>query len=107
MLLEDKAMAKRNINLDVYRSICALLVLSVHMGSYTGLGSITAIGASGLYGFFVLTGYLAMQSYRNISPWYYYKHRLLRILPVYYLVLFIDYVANVAINWKTWGGATV
>lgn len=97
-------MTKRNINLDIYRSICALLVLGVHIGSYTGLGSITAIGASGLYGFFVLTGYLSMQSFRDVSLWDYYKNRLLRILPVYYLALFIDYIANVAINWKAWGG---
>lgn len=96
-------MAKRNINLDIYRSICAMLVLIVHIGNYTDFHLITVIGASGLYGFFVLTGYLAIQSCRNISPLSYYKQRLLRILPVYYLALVIDYIANIIINVKTNG----
>ena len=52
--------AKRNINLDLIRVFAAFMVLSVHIGQYTGREFV--VGAKGVQLFFVISGYLAFAS---------------------------------------------
>ena len=83
----------KNIALDELRILAALMVLAVHTGQKVGLGDAAAVGAQGVQLFFVLSGYLAAASLsRHPEPWPYYKRRLLRIVPLYWLVLVLRWL---------------
>lgn len=82
---------ERNSNLDLIRIFSALMVLSVHIGQQAGFSF--AIGAKGVQLFFILSGYLSMASLdRNSKYISYYKNRLQRILPTYYICLALLYL---------------
>lgn len=85
--------AKRNINLDLIRVFAAFMVLSVHIGQYTGREFV--VGAKGVQLFFVISGYLAFASMSNKSVSQYYKSRVLRILPTYYFCIALVYFADI------------
>lgn len=85
---KPKLLAERNSNIDIIRIFSALMVLSVHIGLQAGFPF--EIGAKGVQLFFILSGYLGMASLaRNDDILHYYKNRLLRILPTYYVCLLL------------------
>ena len=81
--------------LDGLRGIAILFVISYH---YFGFMKVFGLGWSGVDLFFVLSGYLItsrLLDSRNTSSyfWRFYKNRILRIFPLYYLVLITFLVA--------------
>lgn len=87
-----------NSNLDVIRVVAAIMVLMVHAGQYVGgkWQEITAFGANGVQIFFVLSGYLIMKSLEHTSSVKkYYLYRVVRIVPLYYIVLCLRYLYDV------------
>lgn len=82
----------RNINLDILRIFAALMVLTVHITGFS-------IGAYGVQLFFVLSGYLAFASlYRNDSIKVYYKKRMQKIFPTYYVCLALLYLGDLVLS---------
>lgn len=85
-------MESRNINLDIMRIFAAFLVLSIHISGFD-------FGAKGVQLFFVLCGYLAFESLsKNGSCKIYYKKRLQRILPTYYVCLLLLYMEDIVLS---------
>ena len=81
-----------NFNLDIIRCLAAYMVLFCHLGQYCGL-SVTDEMRKGVQLFFILSGYLIFNSLNHTSSLgQYYRKRFLRIVPVYWLVLVINYV---------------
>ena len=99
---------QHNISLDLLRILATLMVMSVHAGQYVGesVMQYTGIGAKGVTLFFILSGYLAMESYKRISQngnaLDYYKNRIKRILPPYYFILIFEYIVNLQL-YHTYG----
>ena len=99
---------KHNISLDMIRILAIFMVLSVHAGQYVNenVKQYTGIGAKGVTLFFILSGYLAMESYQRIShngnAIDYYKNRVKRILPQYYFILIFEYIVNLQL-YHTYG----
>lgn len=90
-----KANSDRNTNLDLVRILAAFMVLSVHIGQMSGHN--WGVGARGVELFFVLGGYLGFASLdRDSRPLEYYKKRLVRILPVYWICLVLIYLEDIA-----------
>lgn len=83
----------RNINFDIIRIVAALMVLMVHVGyCFPWIQDKTFYGFYGTTLFFILSGYLAMQSMENCkSAIDFYKKRIVRIVPIYWAVLTIIY----------------
>lgn len=87
----------KRINLDIIRIFAAGMVLSVHIGQHAGFDF--SVGAAGVQLFFVLSGYLAFTSLeRNSSAIAYYRKRLVRIVPVYWICLIITYVEDLVLG---------
>ena len=87
----------KNINLSIVRIIAAFMVLSVHIGQYTGFNF--SVGAKGVQLFFILSGYLAFVSLNNNSSTkVYYKNRILKILPIYWICLIIIYLKDMIVG---------
>lgn len=93
---------KRNNSFDDIRFALACLVLFVHSyallyGEDGGTDPFTVLthyqlspGTLAVYGFFVLSGFFMIQSLEaNSSIWQYAKNRLLRIVPAFWLSLFL------------------
>jgi peptidoglycan/LPS O-acetylase OafA/YrhL len=80
--------AARNRMLDILRIIAMLMVLMVHIPIYVHLPVTFPNGQYGVAVFFVLSGFLIMESLeREHSVRRFYRKRLLRILPEYYIIL--------------------
>ncbi len=86
----------RKLNLDFLRVSAALMVLIVHLGQIIPSVSIyTNFGSLGVKLFFVLSGYLVMQSLeRSHSLGEYALKRAIHILPIYFIVLILLYAAE-------------
>lgn len=89
---------KRNSNIDILRVLAACMVLMVHVTEYAGY-SWFGVGSYGVQLFFIISGYLAFLSLDgNDDVRMYYKKRILRICPTYYiclmLMLFKDYLVH-------------
>ena len=81
---------KTNLNLNLIRIFAAWMVLSVHIANRLDIDF--SVGAKGVQLFFMLSGYLAFCSLANqSSPGAYYKKRIVRILPTYWLSLMLLY----------------
>lgn len=85
-------MGKKTQILDIVRICAALMVFTVHFFMFVEAPSfisrITANFSSGVAMFFVISGYLMMQSLdscRSLSE--YYKKRVIRIIPSYYAIV--------------------
>ena len=78
----------KKVNLNLYRIFCAFaLFLGHYTAYYSEFGGVVIFGA--VWMFFILSGYLSGFSLENRSAWEYYKSRLIRILPTYYIALLI------------------
>lgn len=78
----------QNPALDLLRTGAALMVLAVHAGQMAGLDNETSVGGQGVLLFFILSGYLTMASLEHRpAPGAYYRRRIRRILPLYWLVV--------------------
>lgn len=91
--------------LDLLRVLAAWMVLAVHAGQVAGLDALTYPGAYGVQLFFILSGYLSEASLaRDADPLRYYRRRLARILPAYYLLLAVRWVWDAARGVPTGAG---
>ncbi len=95
-------MKKQNIQL--WRGAACLMVFTVHFGqrmAFTGtLRKLTDQGALGVYLFLIISGYLIAQSCRRYAgeqPGRYIANRMLRILPLYYVVIFYYFAVHVLV----------
>lgn len=83
----------RNIMMDVLRIIAMVMVLLVHIPIYIPLPYSFPNGQYGVAIFFVLSGYLIMESLEHTqSVKKFYQKRLIRILPEYYIILIIGII---------------
>ena len=74
--------------LDLLRIVAMMMVLLVHIPIYIKLPMTFPNGQYGVAVFFVLSGYLIMESLNHEDNlWQFYKKRLIRILPEYYMIL--------------------
>ncbi len=86
--------SRYQVELDGLRGLAALTVMLEHTWS-----PFAGIGATGIWLFFILSGYLLSQPFINkperaINPGYvgpYFVRRLARILPMYLVVLFVSF----------------
>jgi len=96
----------RDHGLDTLRSLAILSVILFHVNAYHGEGTlpdllvpVARLGWMGVDLFFVLSGYLiGSQLFRpylageHPGPWSFYRNRLFRVLPAYFVVLALYYV---------------
>ena len=98
----DDPLRSRLKGLEFLRAACALVVLLNHvycegadLPQFTPIVAIAAYSVEAVMGFFVLSGcVIALQGYDRAGP--YFRARLVRILPIYYVVLAISLAAMVA-----------
>lgn len=88
---------ERNVSIDLLRIMACFMVLGVHVGQVVGTDNYTSIGAKGVQLFFIISGFLAMQTCEKLSieaNWTvkYYKGRLRKIISIYYWCLCINYI---------------
>ncbi len=97
-------------NLDVFRAICALMVIATHvLGSldFNGYSHFSNLfrhtwhfGSFGVTGFFVLSAYLLSsillreKADGKIEKSNFYMRRVLRIYPLYFVTLFVIFGIN-------------
>jgi peptidoglycan/LPS O-acetylase OafA/YrhL len=98
----DDPLRSRLKGLEFLRAACALVVLLNHvycegadLPQFTPIVAIAAYSVEAVMGFFVLSGcVIALQDYDRAGP--YFRARLVRILPIYYVVLAISLAAMMA-----------
>lgn len=95
-LIMDASINNRNCNLDILRIVAALMVLVVHVGyEFPWISDYTWYGFYGTSLFFVLSGYLSMISLDRCSNAVeFYKRRVVRIVPLYWIVLIVNAILN-------------
>lgn len=87
----------KNTNLDLVRIFAIFMVLSVHVGVVAGFDF--SVGSWGVQLFFVLSGYLAFVSLdKNPSGLDYYKKRIVRIIPTYWICLIFIYLKDLCLE---------
>lgn len=103
-------------NLDGVRGIAALMVVVFHFFTYPNSSyleklilfqKITEFGQHGVSLFFVLSGFVITRiliNTRNDQEYFktFYKRRILRILPLYYLFLFVYYIFTPSLTDTDW-----
>ncbi len=86
------------IGLSILRIVVCMAVFFVHLNTYIGIGGpigkLMNRGAEGPAFFYVLSGFLAFlsQELREGEVFKYYKKRMIRILPPYYIVTFLQFL---------------
>ncbi len=99
---------ERNYNLDIVRIIAIFCVVLVHVHNFYGSWlDFAKYGWKGVSLFFILSGYLAALTLdRKAGAKEYYKRRILRIIPAYYVALIVEYIydvsCNLLFNGSTW-----
>lgn len=89
----------RSYALDLLRILATAMVLTVHTGQTAGLDSATCLGANGVLLFFIMSGYLAENGLQKApGALGYYKRRAARILPLYWLVLAVRWMYDLALD---------
>lgn len=91
--------------IQIIRIISCLGVFCVHFGIYMDFGGIlrkiTDFGRYGVYLFFIISGFLALLSTENeaiVSLKNYYINRLIKIVPIYYLVITYFFIVDTVIG---------
>lgn len=80
-----------NLNMDLLRVLAMGMVLLCHLSELLHIN--TSVGATGVDLFFVMSGYLIFESLeRTNSTTKYYKKRVIRIIPIYYLSLIVIWI---------------
>jgi len=91
---------KRNISLDIIRIFAAIMVLMVHAFQHTNFDF--SVGANGVQCFFILSAYLSFKKLEYVNTKDYYKNRIKKIIPPYYLalilILVITFFENVIVT---------
>lgn len=87
-------MEKKRQILDIVRICAALMVFTVHFFMFVdapaAISKITANFSSGVALFFVISGYLMMQSVERSSSYgEYFRKRVVRIIPSYYAIVLV------------------
>lgn len=94
--MANTSIKERNYNLDILRIVAALMVLMVHIGyQFPWISDYTWYGFYGTSLFFALSGYLTFSSIAHCnSALDFYKKRVIRIIPLYWVVLIITAMLN-------------
>ena len=92
--------SERDFSLDILRTLSCVMVLGVHLGQHVvfpgAFGVFFAKGSTGVGFFFILSGYLSCVSLERLHAKYsshrevilvFWIKKLLRILPLYYIVM--------------------
>ena len=97
--------SSRNVGIQLLRVAACLLVYMVHLGQrleLTGvLRSITDIGKSGVFLFFVISGFLAASSLclrDRVNKKEYYIKRAIAILPLYYMIILAVFIVEMTVH---------
>ena len=100
---------EKYFNIQIFRVIASLGVLTVHMGQRLEVGGvvrrITDIGANGVYIFFIISGFVACVSTEKYDFNFkddrvqYYKMRFVRLIPLYYCVILYYFLVHTFV-WK-------
>lgn len=97
----EKKIDKRDYIIDIFRIVAILMVLSVHIRDYLKdvlsiINTIFGFGAYGVALYFMISGYLSYSSVEKSKGLteYYFK-KAVRILPTYYISLFLTFVFDV------------
>jgi len=99
--LSNQEMSNRNINIDILRVIGMLMILIVHTGYEYDLGEVTYYGSKGVQLFFILSGFLIMNSLEGNDDFVlFYKRRFISIIPAYWTVLSIEYIYDFIIQFS-------
>lgn len=95
----------RNVSIQLLRVIACLLVYIVHLGQRLELSGIlrtvTDFGKSGVFLFFVISGFLAATSLclrDRINKKEYYIKRAIAILPLYYFIILVVFIVEQTIH---------
>jgi peptidoglycan/LPS O-acetylase OafA/YrhL len=95
---------QRRNNIDLLRFILAATVLFFHVGILSGVPALHRVlrfanGRDAVLGFFVISGYVVSLSWQRIgSLRVYASHRLRRILPGYFAVVLLCWLAGAAVS---------
>lgn len=85
-LMTQENQVSKNNSVETLRAVAVLMVFANHLHSL-GIVTVPYFGISGgwlgVQIFFVISGYLIIQSAMRYSLWVYAKHRMLRIYPAY------------------------
>lgn len=94
--MTNTSINERNYNLDILRIVAALMVLMVHIGyQFPWITDYTWCGFYGTSLFFALSGFLTFSSIAHCdSTLDFYKRRVIRIIPLYWVVLIITAILN-------------
>jgi len=85
---------QKNVYLDLVRIFAAFMILTVHIGQAVGFDF--GVGAEAVKLFFIMSGYFAFFSLEKSDDCLnYYMNRLLRIVPLYYIVLILLFLENI------------
>lgn len=92
-----EAISEKKRKLGYYQDFCRMDgIVSAHRAAFVGG---FAVGQRGVQLFFVLSGYLAFASLeKNSSAISYYKKRLVRIVPIYWMCLILTYIEDIVIG---------
>jgi exopolysaccharide production protein ExoZ len=102
-----KDVASKYFRLQYLRALAALCVVFFHAGHYLnelrGEGEIWSIlpgvlGAFGVFLFFVISGYLMATLAQRSVPTLFLAHRIIRIYPIYWIVLLLYFLVSAAIG---------
>jgi len=92
---------KRYKNLSYFRVLACLGIVCTHLRQRVGLDGgrlyeITHYMQHGIYMFFIISGFLAVYTYeaKEYSPRQYWAKRLIRILPVYYVIVIYNVIEH-------------
>ncbi|MBQ8598386.1 MAG: acyltransferase [Lachnospiraceae bacterium] len=93
---------KRYQNIQILRIAACFGTFLVHFGQRIELGGMlrkaTDFGAYGVYMFFLISGFVAFFSVdkgqNDFSVKHYFKGRAVRILPIYYLIIFYNFILH-------------
>lgn len=82
--------------LSSLRGVLVLLVFTSHLHLFVNFSPIFAfvLGRIGVAGFFIISGFLAVNSIENRSAKQYLFNRFLRIYPIYWLLLIVEFLLS-------------
>ena len=101
MIIDKRQGVSEKINtITILRIIATFMVVMVHFGQSLPLPAVlhkfVMYGSEGVTIFFIISGYLIAASLNlNNHPVLFYKKRIVRIIPVYFGVVFVNFIAQI------------